>query len=63
VDTISISPAGDGFYAAAKHRPDHETPHGCYRGVVYIGHMVVDEHGGEVEVFAPVPCRRCSDSR
>ena len=40
VDTRSISPAGDGFYAAAKHRSDHddtvethyaalERPHEC----------------------------------
>ena len=40
-----------------------EPPHGCYDGVVYLGHMVEGEDGEEVEVFEAVPCRRCSDSR
>jgi hypothetical protein len=31
----------------------------CDAAVVFIGHMVVDEHGDEVEVFEAVPCRRC----
>ena len=31
----------------------------CYGGVVYIGHLVEDGHGEEVEVFEAVPCRRC----
>ncbi|MEJ7816495.1 MAG: hypothetical protein WKF53_15090 [Rubrobacter sp.] len=35
-------------------------PHGCYRGLVFIGHLV-EEDGEEVEVFESVPCRRCSD--
>jgi hypothetical protein len=39
----------------------HGTPHGCYGGYVYIGHMAVDpETGEEVEVFESVPCRRCA---
>ena len=38
-----------------------ERPHGCYRGYVFIGHLVEDECGEEVEVFESVPCRRCSD--
>jgi hypothetical protein len=29
-------------------------------GTVFIGHLVVDEDGEEVEVFEVVPCRRCS---
>jgi hypothetical protein len=34
----------------------------CYRGVVYIGHLVEDDETGEtVEVFEPVPCRRCAE--
>jgi len=34
----------------------------CYRGVVYIGHLVEDpETGEEVEVIEAVPCRRCLD--
>ena len=36
----------------------------CYRGVVYIGHLVEDPGTGEeVEVVEAVPCRRCADSR
>ncbi len=31
----------------------------CYEGVVFIGHLVEDESGEEVEVFESVPCRRC----
>jgi len=35
-------------------------PHGCYRGVVFIGYLVEDsEAGEEVEVFESVPYRRC----
>jgi hypothetical protein len=41
---------------------DHEHPHVCLEGVVYIGHLV-EEDGTEVEVFDAVPCRRCADSR
>jgi hypothetical protein len=38
--------------------PD-DTPHGCYDGLVFIGHLV-EEDGEEVEIFESVPCRRCS---
>jgi hypothetical protein len=38
VDERRISPAGDGFYAAAKYRPaTDESPHGCHNGWVYYG--------------------------
>jgi hypothetical protein len=37
-----------------------KAPHGCYDGTVFIGHLVEDECGEEVEVFEAVPCRRCS---
>ena len=40
--------------------PIEDTSHGCYDGLVFIGHMI-EEDGGEVEVFEAVPCRRCSD--
>jgi hypothetical protein len=40
-----------------------ESPHACYEGVVFIGEMVDDYMGGEVEIFWPYPCRRCSESR
>ncbi len=61
MDTTSISPAGDGFYAAAKYRPDDpETPHGCYDGWVYLGSEGEDEDGEHVEEIERVPCRRCN---
>jgi hypothetical protein len=61
----TISPAGDPFTASAATHHDHqdERPHVCYEGVVFIGEMVDDYMGGEVEIFWPVPCRRCTDSR
>jgi hypothetical protein len=35
-------------------------PHGCYDGLVYIGHLAVDpETGDEVEIVEAVRCRRC----
>ncbi len=41
---------------------EHRGCPACYRGVVYIGHMVADPEGGEeVEVTEVVPCRRCRD--
>ncbi len=40
-----------------------EVPHGCYRGVVFIGHLIEDSEatGEEVEVIEAVPCRRCAE--
>ena len=35
-------------------------PHGCYRGLVFIGRLV-EEDGEEVEIVEAVPCRRCAD--
>ena len=35
-------------------------PHGCYDGLVFIGHLVEDECGEEVEVFESVACRKCA---
>jgi hypothetical protein len=60
VDEIRISPAGDGFYAAANHRPDvhDETPHACMGGWVFLGFE--GEDGEERE--EAVPCRRCAES-
>jgi len=40
--------------------PQRLRPHGCYRGLIFIGHLV-EEYGEEVEVVKAVPCRRCSD--
>jgi hypothetical protein len=37
-----------------------ETPHACYEGFVYIGHIVEDDESGEpIEVIERVPCGRC----
>jgi hypothetical protein len=42
------------------HPPTEEaTPHGCYEGVVYIGHMVIGEDGEVVEVYTAYRCKRC----
>ncbi len=58
-DTIDMHYAG----LARLEGPDG-TPHGCYGGQVFIGHMAVDpETGEEAEVVEAVPCRRCADSR
>jgi hypothetical protein len=38
-----------------------ERPHACIEGWVFVGHLVEDEHGEEVEVVDAVPCRRCAD--
>ena len=60
VDEIRISPAGDPFYVAGKHRPDtdEEKPRGCAlcmsSGYVFFG----VEEDGEEEIER-LPCRRC----
>ncbi len=50
----------EAHYSGLERLPDHaERPHACYDGYVFIGHLVEDECGEEVEVFESVPCRRC----
>jgi len=47
-------------------RITEDAPHGCYEGVVYMGHLIEDSEatGEEAEVILAVPCRRCAgDSR
>jgi len=40
---------------------EHDPPHACIDGVVYIAHLLEDPGtGGEVEVFEAIPCRRCA---
>ena len=39
---------------------DRLRPCACMNGTVFIGHLVVDEDGEEVEVFEAVACCRCS---
>ena len=41
-------------------RITEDAPHGCYEGVVYIGLLIEDESGEEVEEIEAVPCRRCA---
>ena len=38
---------------------NHETPHGCIDGWVYLGFEGEDEHGEHVEEIERVPCRMC----
>jgi hypothetical protein len=64
VDERRISPAGDAFYAAAKHRTaTDESPHGCYNGWVYMGFGGEDENGEYGEDIERVQCRRCNERR
>jgi hypothetical protein len=73
VDELRISPAGDGFYAAARGREEdtieaqyaglerlEEKSHGCYEGWVYMGFEGEDDQGEHVELVERVPCRRCN---
>jgi len=54
--------------STAPHPAPHPAPSteepcfACYGGTVYIGHLIEDECGEEVEVIEAVPCRRCSVS-
>jgi inorganic pyrophosphatase len=64
VDTIRVHPhdhddseALDAHYSCL----ERLRPHGCYEGVVYIGHLVVGDDGEEAEVVEAVPCRRCAE--
>jgi hypothetical protein len=61
VDEIRISPAGDGFYAAAS-EPNHTQAEQaerdcsfCLEGWVFLGSI---DHDGW-EVFEAIRCRRC----
>ncbi len=39
--------------------PREERPHACLEGVVFVGHLVVED-GQEVERVEGVRCRRCA---
>ena len=39
---------------------DHDHPHACTGGLVFLGLVVVDDDGEEVEVISAIPCRRCA---
>ncbi len=54
----------DAHYAGLERlEAPHGTPHGCYDGLVFIGYLVEDEDGEEVESFEAIVCRRCADRR
>jgi hypothetical protein len=38
-------------------------PCACVNGTVFIGHLVVDEDGEDVEVFETVTCQRCAEDK
>ena len=65
MDTTSVHPHDhddtlDAHYSGL----ERLRPHGCYAGLVFIGHLVEGEDGEEFEVIEAVPCRRCAgDSR
>jgi len=48
--------------APAAHPSTEERPCACYEGLVFVGHLVEDESGEEVEVIEAVPCRGCADA-
>jgi hypothetical protein len=64
VDEHTISPVGDPFRANPAHDDTIEAhyaslergiPCYCYGGYHYIGHLVEDENGDEIEAFEAVP--------
>ena len=57
MDITRIPPADDPFHEA----PDeHDHPHACLNGYVYLGYTAVDEETGEeVERVEALLCRRC----
>ena len=56
-------PAEDHDDTVEAHYASLDRPHACTGGVVFIGYLVVDEDGEEVEIIEAGPCRRCADSR
>jgi hypothetical protein len=41
---------------------DHDHPHACLNGYVYLGYTALDEETGEeVERVEALPCRRCAE--
>jgi hypothetical protein len=42
--------------------PTEERPHACLEGIIYLGHLIEDESGEEVEIIEAVPCRRCAEA-
>ena len=59
--TVDTRDSSAPAHPSTERDPD-ETPHACYDGWVFIGHVVESEHDldGEIVVYDRVPCRRCS---
>ena len=38
--------------------PEHHGCPACYEGVVYVGYIVQDDHGEELETYLALPCQR-----
>lgn len=55
---VPATRAGDPFLQAACERPCV-----CLFGVVYVGHIITDENGDELELFEGVTCRRCQEGK
>jgi hypothetical protein len=64
VDTTESS-APHAHPSTEEHDGQHERPHACMDGWVFLGRVVESEHDldGEVVEYERVPCRRCVDSR
>jgi hypothetical protein len=54
---VGTLPADTKSLAYLAHPATDESSCACYKGVVYIGHLVEGD-GEEVEVFEAIPCRR-----
>ena len=61
VDTIRIHDRDDTLDAHYSGLERLDAPHGCYEGLVFIGHLT-EVDGEEVESMEAVPCRRCARS-
>jgi hypothetical protein len=67
VDEIRIPLAGDGFYAAAKHRPGGDTVEAHYASLERLecpwclgGYLTITVEKDGQEHDEAVPCRRCN---
>ena len=62
MDTSRVHPHGHDTVEAHYSGLERLECPACYRGLVYIGHLVEDSEAGgeEVEIFETVPCRKCN---
>ena len=57
--TLSIPADGDPFVVGATNRYEH--PCSCLSGFHYIGHMIEDESGQEIEIYSAYRCGKCGE--